>query len=79
MAAQQVLQEQLPAQLSVEAPVVAKRTPRKRKSIEDVLNTPVENVFGDDLVGDNFSDNLTAQRSPQFSKSQELQRALSII
>lgn len=85
LATQQTLQQALPAQVAVQevAPVQqvvapVKRT-RRRKSIEEVLNTPVEPVFSGDLVGDNFSDTLTAQKAPQFSENNEIKKVLSFI
>lgn len=80
-AAQQVLQETLPQEVPVveEVPVAKVRKPRKRKTIEEILNTPVEPFISNDLVNDSFTDELTANSSPNFNKSQAIQDVLSII
>lgn len=89
LAAQQAMQEilpaqvemqQLPAEMVIEAPVAKPRAPRRKaRSIEEILNSPVEPLISGDLVDDAFSDSFVAQKAPQFSKTQELQRTLSII
>lgn len=83
LAAQQVLQQQLPAQVVMQTPQQMVPAPKKRgrkatKTIEQILNTPVEPVFGGDLVDDNFSDVLSTQ-TPQFSQTADLKKIIDIL
>lgn len=88
LAAQQVLQqmpiEQLPMQqampqVDVKAPIARKAPRRKTRSIEEILNSPVEPLISGDLVGDEFSDGFVSQKAPQFSRSQEIKDVVSFI
>mgnify|MGYP003600674591 FL=1 len=74
---QQDLQQAPVMQQVMQAPP-KRRAPRKTKTIEEILQSPVEPFIAGDLTDDAFSDTFNAGNSPQFSKIDAIDKVLSI-
>lgn len=76
---QQLVMQQSPMQVEVTAPIARKAPRRKAKTVEEILNSPVEPLISGDMVGDEFSDVMVSQRSPNFNKAQEIKDVISFL